>query len=558
MREERALCRGVFFITIVIFSSYHPNAVVFGYPLLKSSSSNRSSPLIVGVRHQRPHPPSPTPLLLSVAASSCSIGGISSSSRSSMTPRPRSIPPLFRSSSSSRRSIEHVRAMVLASMNEGVVVQAIDDPNNNNASGIIVIAGVTSAPSNAGVVAARPRGRSRLRRSYHSNSSQNHHNAPSSSVSRTSNRRSFLRRSLSIASSTACTAPTVASSTTYTSSSPPPLEIPTLTTTATAAADDHRAVVVTVTSDDNGSHDSIEISSSGSSSSRGDEYNDIDDDDDRDDEYDDDDEPAVALPPAAVATKFHSAAYGLEEYNNAMVASRDTNVSPREVYDTIASDYLIEAAAAATTALAAAAAQQQRQQFNRKQQQQQQQQQFNRSTPRALDVGAGAGVSTEVLYNLGYHTIDAVDWSSTAWTKYVIEDETGACPESVRFFAMDDERYLDQHINSSSSSSSSSSSNDDNNMFDVIVFNFAINKSKALRFATSILNKDHGRLLAPINTNDDYWMKQTYTVLDARGSILWSTTDVGAWSVLFQPDVTQDTCSGIWCSQYNGFQKKQK
>ena len=31
---------------------------------------------------------------------------------------------------------------------------------------------------------------------------------------------------------------------------------------------------------------------------------------------------------------FHSAAYGLEEYTNSIVASRDTNVSPKEVYDT--------------------------------------------------------------------------------------------------------------------------------------------------------------------------------------------------------------------------------
>lgn len=37
---------------------------------------------------------------------------------------------------------------------------------------------------------------------------------------------------------------------------------------------------------------------------------------------------------------FHSAAYGQEEYTNSIVASRDTNISPREVYDTIASDYL--------------------------------------------------------------------------------------------------------------------------------------------------------------------------------------------------------------------------
>jgi hypothetical protein len=321
------------------------------------------------------------------------------------------------------------------------------------------------------------------------------------------------------------------------------------TTTTTIIDDDHRAVVVTVTSDDNNSHDSIEISSSGSSSSssRG-EYYDIDDHDDDDN----DDEPPPAAEATAGVNKFHSAAYGLEEYNNAIVASRDTNVSPREVYDTIASDYLMEAVVAARTAA--------QQQNNRKQQQQQSNKQSivgSSSSPRALDVGAGAGVSTEILYNMGYHTIDAVDWSSVAWTKYVIEDTTGFCPESVHFYEMDDERYLDQYI-------SNSSNNDDekknNNMllYDVIVFNFAINKSKALRFASSILNKDHGRLLAPINTNDDYWMKQTYTILDASGSILWSTTDVGAWSVLFQPDVTQDTCSGIWCSQYNGFQKKNK
>jgi hypothetical protein len=330
------------------------------------------------------------------------------------------------------------------------------------------------------------------------------------------------------------------------------------TTTTIIDDDDHRAVVVTVTSDDTNSHDSIEISSSGSSSSssRG-EYYDIDDHDDNDD---DDDEPSPAA--EAGVTKFHSAAYGLEEYNNAIVASRDTNVSPREVYDTIASDYLMEAAVAARTAANAAAAQQQQhhQHNNRKQKQQSNKQSIvgSSSSPRALDVGAGAGVSTEILYNMGYHTIDAVDWSSVAWTKYVIEDNAGFCPESVHFYEMDDERYLDQYI-----SNNTSSNNDDekkNNMllFDVIVFNFAINKSKALRFASSILNKDHGRLLAPINTNDDYWMKQTYTVLDASGSILWSTSDVGAWSVLFQPDVTQDTCSGIWCSQYNGFQKKQK
>ena len=52
----------------------------------------------------------------------------------------------------------------------------------------------------------------------------------------------------------------------------------------------------------------------------------------------------IPLPSLATETNdekpFHSAAYGQEEYTNSIVASRDTNISPREVYDTIASDYL--------------------------------------------------------------------------------------------------------------------------------------------------------------------------------------------------------------------------
>ena len=37
---------------------------------------------------------------------------------------------------------------------------------------------------------------------------------------------------------------------------------------------------------------------------------------------------------------FHSTATGREEYTNSIIASRDTNISPREVYDTISSNYL--------------------------------------------------------------------------------------------------------------------------------------------------------------------------------------------------------------------------
>lgn len=231
---------------------------------------------------------------------------------------------------------------------------------------------------------------------------------------------------------------------------------------------------------------------------------------------------------------FHSAAFGNEEYTNSLVASRDTNISPKEVYDTISSDYLKEAYNAAIK-------------------------DGGRDyRPRALDVGAGAGVSTEVLNNLGYHVIDALDWSGSAWEKYVVDDPSGHCPPDVTFYALDDERYLDKWREKypPSSESQQKNANRDDGLFDVIVFNFAVNESKALQFAEELLNKQHGRLLAPINTSNDYWLKQTYKVMDSKGTVVWDAVDVGAWSVQFQPDVTQDTCSGVWCAPFNGFQKK--
>ncbi|KAL7476349.1 hypothetical protein ACHAW6_002219 [Cyclotella cf. meneghiniana] len=226
---------------------------------------------------------------------------------------------------------------------------------------------------------------------------------------------------------------------------------------------------------------------------------------------------------------FHSAAYGQEEYTNSIVASRDTNISPREVYDTIASDYLKNVL-----------------EVVRK----------DGGGPRALDVGAGAGVSTEVLYRLGYHRIDALDWSGTAWQRYVTDDPSGYCPPTVKFYELDDERYLDFWRATVSSTSNENSTNYGDGLFDVIVFNFAVNESKAKLFAKQLLNKNHGILLAPINTMNDYWLKQNYKIINSEGTVLWSTADVGAWSVQFQPDVTQDTCSGVWCAPFNGFQKK--
>ena len=285
-------------------------------------------------------------------------------------------------------------------------------------------------------------------------------------------------------------------------------------------------------------------------------------------------------------TAFHSAAYGLEEYNNSIVASRDTNISPKEVYDTISSDYLRGAYDAAINKDVVSSSSSSISKSRRKQ---------GMSSPRALDVGAGAGVSTEILYKMGYHTIDALDWSGKAWERYVVEDPMGVCPPSVHFYELDDERYLESWRKEYYGDGTSGNEDEGNGLYDAIVFNFAINESKARTFATELLNKDHGVLLAPINISTDYWLKQRYKVMDASGGVLWSTEDVGAWSVLFQPDVTQDTvseswgirhlfllctaetnrfsklvhpvialdailctvqCQGIWCSPYNGFQKK--
>jgi len=165
-------------------------------------------------------------------------------------------------------------------------------------------------------------------------------------------------------------------------------------------------------------------------------------------------------------------------------------------------------------------------------------------TPRAWDVGAGAGVSTETLWRMGYRSIEAIDWSTKAWESNVDEKRV---PKGVVFTPLDDERFVDERIRLEKMGK-----------FDAIVFNFGINESKAIKYAREFLNPDVGRLLAPVNVQPDYWPKQSFKVYDAGGNVLWTAADVGAWSVQFQPDVTQDTCQGIWCAQYNGFQKMRK
>ena len=213
---------------------------------------------------------------------------------------------------------------------------------------------------------------------------------------------------------------------------------------------------------------------------------------------------------------FVSSAFTRKELTNSIIASQDTNISPAEVYETILR-LKIKGFGKGSGSNA------------------------NPNTARALDLGAGAGVSTQVIFQeLGYVNIDAVDWSGDAWRKNVVDG--GYCPPSVNFYELDDERFLEKW------------KKEDFEKYDIVAFNFAINRGKALYFCDTVL-KEGGFLLAPINTQDDYWLKQTYQLLDADGKVVWSATDVGAWSVQFQPDVTQDTCQGVWCSPFNGFQK---
>ena len=238
---------------------------------------------------------------------------------------------------------------------------------------------------------------------------------------------------------------------------------------------------------------------------------------------------------STAATTFRTQAFDLKEYTNSITASKDTNVSPKEAYDVI-KDTIQPIANSISTPT---------------------NNNNNVNAKRALDVGAGAGVSTQTLYDMGFTTLDAIDWSGTAWNENVVE-----CPSSVQFYEMDDERFFASSpitMAPSSSSSSSQQQQPDNRKYHVIVYNFAINLDKAVRVAKAYLDPtlEDARLLVPANAQRDYWYKQSYYLIDAKGDIVWkSKPDVGAWSVQFQPDVTSDTCQGPWCPPYNGFVKR--
>jgi len=157
---------------------------------------------------------------------------------------------------------------------------------------------------------------------------------------------------------------------------------------------------------------------------------------------------------------------------------------------------------------------------------------------RALDLGAGAGMSTETLWNLGYHNIVAVDQSREAWDLYVESQ-----PPSVEFYHLTDAEFVDKFLAQSSGTPTPAPHAELESRFDAIVFNFAVNPQKASDVASRLL-RPGGKLLAPVNTTPDYWFEQVYIVYDYEGKILKRAGDI-----LFQPDVTEPSCQGIWCAR---------
>ena len=130
------------------------------------------------------------------------------------------------------------------------------------------------------------------------------------------------------------------------------------------------------------------------------------------------------------------------EYTNSVTASRDTNISPREAYDTIR-----ERASPRSKAEV--------------------------ELGRVLDLGAGAGASTKLLSDIGWREVVAVDPSNLAWERY---SAGSALPGGVSFVHASDEQYVNRWRREAPL-----------RKFDAVVINYAINPGKAAAFARELL-----------------------------------------------------------------------
>ena len=208
--------------------------------------------------------------------------------------------------------------------------------------------------------------------------------------------------------------------------------------------------------------------------------------------------PSTCKQPSA---EFRSGAFEQPNYSNAVTASRDTNVSPKEAYDVIAARAVPPPGV---------------------------------PCPRALDLGAGAGVSTQFLWLNGFRDIVAVDPSRVAWDKFVGPLPAGG---GVVFEQNSDDGYLAKRPA-------------DAPLFDLVLVNFAINQDKAQELCE--LLTPEGRLLAPVNQQRNYFFRQEFRLYDRSTNVLWRTDTSGGWAITFQPDYTSPSCQGQWCPQFRG------
>ena len=164
--------------------------------------------------------------------------------------------------------------------------------------------------------------------------------------------------------------------------------------------------------------------------------------------------------------------------------------------------------------------------------------------PRALDLGAGAGVSTQALYDVGWKEVVAVDPSRLAWDAFAAGNRL---PPSIMFEHASDEQYVAGW--EKRREKGGQSGDDEERKFDLVVLNYAVNHDKAVRFAKLLLTPG-GHLLAPTNVQENYWFSQQYEFMDADGKVLWTKGTLGSYAVLFQPDYTSASCQGQWCPQF--------
>ena len=112
-------------------------------------------------------------------------------------------------------------------------------------------------------------------------------------------------------------------------------------------------------------------------------------------------------------------------------------------------------------------------------------------------------------------------------------------PPGVQFVQASSDRYL-------------ASRAADAPRFDMVVVNYALNPDKALEFARRLLVPTTGRMLAPVNVQQDYWFSQEFRLLDQSGKVYLKQGTSGGWQVTFQPDFTEPNCQGQWCPQFRG------